>query len=429
MTLPNLIVCDPSGNALEIPELRMAGSAAGFVRCPRDEELVILPASSVLMTLPGRVPVGFDPITKRFVELGEYNGIPVTAAAAFLPPGYVQTLTSSYVESSGAPRLPLYCYTAVGWRKGRFVAAGLRVDRQMRHEIPDALLPEIDKKAGTFLKRFKRNRLVAHLVNNCVFKYRCPNACNLVLGRWECPIPVSRACNAACLGCISKQPASSCVPATQHRLDFIPTVQEIVEYAVPHLQNASNPMVSFGQGCEGEPLLEAELIEAAVKDIRSRTRRGVININTNASRPADVKRLCDAGLSSMRVSLNSAQPDFYNAYYRPKGYSFDDVLESMTIARKKGVWVSINYLIFPGFTDGAREFNALKNLLKKTGINMIQARNLNIDPVWYARTLAIGNCRGRSRGMVSWVSEIREKFPKVLVGYFNPTTATIRSRA
>jgi len=69
---------------------------------------------------------------------------------------------------------------------------------------------------------------VAHLIQNCAFSYLCPAARNWVMGRWEAPIPVSIGCNAACRGCISLQPEDSGVPATQERLTFIPTAQEIV---------------------------------------------------------------------------------------------------------------------------------------------------------------------------------------------------------
>jgi pyruvate-formate lyase-activating enzyme len=424
---PSLIVCDTAGRAVEIPELRMAVSSNGFLKLPDDRSLIPLPKSGVLFTLPARVPAGYDPVSRRFVFVKEYGGRPVSAAAAFMPPGYVQTHASAYGEMEDAPRLPLYCYAAVGWMDGRFYAAGYRIDRQLRHEIPDGSLGRIDMRAQRLLKRHPRNRLISHLVNNCVLSYRCPNACNLVLGRRECPIPVSPVCNAACLGCISLQPKSSCVPSTQHRLDFVPTAAEIAAYVVPHLKHAANPIASFGQGCEGEPLLRARLVEESIRSIRARTRRGVINMNTNASRPSAVERLCAAGLDSMRVSLNSAQRDLYHAYYRPKDYSFDDIVASMIIARRNKVWVSINYLVFPGLTDSRAEFSALKKLITKTGINMVQTRNLNIDPVWYGDSLGISRRAGRPLGMVNWISAVREEFPEVKFGYFNPTAAMVRA--
>jgi molybdenum cofactor biosynthesis enzyme MoaA len=236
---------------------------------------------------------------------------------------------------------------------------------------------------------------------------------------------VSRACNAACIGCISHQRASSRVPSTQHRIDFTPTAAEIADYVVLHLKHASGPIASFGQGCEGEPLLEADLVEDSIRAIRSATRRGVINLNTNASLPRAVARLCRAGLSSMRVSLNSAQAEFYRAYYRPRGYSFDDVCESIRIAKRYKVWVSLNYLVFPGFTDHPAEIAALKGLVHATRPNLIQTRNLNIDPAWYRSALGLAAMPRKSIGMVSWIAEIRRGFPDVKLGYFNPRAEMI----
>ncbi|MBN1128743.1 MAG: radical SAM protein, partial [Chitinispirillaceae bacterium] len=277
------------------------------------------------------------------------------------------------------------------------------------------------------LNRFPGNRLVEHLVRNCVLTYRCPNACNLVLGRWECPIPTSPSCNASCLGCISRQPKRSCVPATQHRLGFVPTSDEIAAYVAPHLRSASKPIASFGQGCEGEPLLQARLIEESIRKVRAATRRGIINLNTNASLPDAVDRLCAAGLDSMRVSLNSAQPAFYHACYRPRGYAFDDVVKSITVAKRAGIWVSLNYLVFPGFTDSRAEITALKRLLKKTGINMVQTRNLNIDPAWYAAELGLDKQAGKPIGMMNWIDTVKKEFPRLRLGYFNPTPRQVRA--
>ena len=207
----------------------------------------------------------------------------------------------------------------------------------------------------------------------------------------------------------------------------MPTEKEIEEYVVPHLQKAANPIASFGQGCEGEPLLQAGLIKESIERIRSRTRRGVLNMNTNASKPKAIERLCIAGLNSMRVSLNSAQADFYTAYYCPQNYSFNDVRESIAIAKKHKVWVSLNYLVFPGFTDHPGEVAALKKLLKKYKIDMIQTRNLNIDPQWFIEKMGLSSLRGKPLGMVSWVDEIRKCFPDVKLGYFNPTYKTMQN--
>ena len=142
------------------------------------------------------------------------------------------------------------------------------------------------------------------------------------MGRWECPIPCSPACNSNCIGCISLQPEDEVIESSQDRLAFKPSVGEIVEYTVEHLQNAPFPIVSFGQGCEGEPLLMWETIKEAIYQIRQFTDKGSININTNGSMPYAVKALCEAGLDSIRVSTNSVQESIYTPYYRPNNYVF-----------------------------------------------------------------------------------------------------------
>jgi pyruvate-formate lyase-activating enzyme len=428
MQHPLLVVSDSNGTIFEVPGLLMAGHSLRSPRLPDAQSLVALPKSSVLFTLPGRAPTGYDPVHKKFVTIREYAGRPVYATAAFMPPGYIRTLHSAYEELPAAPRLPLYCYAAVGWAHGRFYAAGSLIDRQRRHSLTDSETAAVCTRAGTLLKRYPRNRLIDHLVNNCALKYKCPNACNLVLGRWECPIPVSSACNAGCFGCISKQAPHSGFPSSQHRIDFVPTVQEIVEYVVPHLKTAQRPIASFGQGCEGEPLLQAALVEEAIKEIRARTKRGVLNVNTNGSRPADVERLCRAGIDSLRISINSAQPEYYGRYYRPRGYAFDHVRESMALAGKRGVWVSINYLTFPGFTDHPSEIRALKELVRTTKLNMIQTRNLNVDPRWHGKVAGLHELQGEPIGIVKWIDETRRRFPEVNVGYFNPVAELVRSK-
>src|ERR687890_26898 len=194
---------------------------------------------------------------------------------------------------------------------------------------------------------YPHNRLVAHLANNCALTYHCPAARNFFMGRWECPIPSSPACNANCVGCISFQPEDETIVSTQDRLTFKPSAEEIVEYTVPHLETAPYPIVSFGQGCEGEPLLMWQTIREAIIEIRKHTPNGSININTNGSKPDAVRQLCKVGLDSIRVSTNSARKSVYTKYYRPNNYQFEDIVESLKVVRSYGGWASINYFVFP----------------------------------------------------------------------------------
>ena len=204
------------------------------------------------------------------------------------------------------------------------------------------------------------NRLVEHL-GNCSLTWHCCTAQNLFYRRWEAGIPSSPVCNANCFGCISLQPAECC-PSPQSRIKFRPTPKEIAQIGIYHLETAPDAIISFGQGCEGEPSLAVDNIVPAIEKIRKKTDKGQININTNAGYTEGIKRIVDAGLDSMRVSIISAIPENYKAYYRGS-YELDNVKESIRYAHEHGVHISLNMLYFPGFNDSESEFKAWKEFL------------------------------------------------------------------
>ncbi len=418
--IPALVYCDESGNIHDLPDLHMAGMSHGRYVKPSLEDLIELPEGSDFFTLPRRLPVGIDPRSGEplLVEEDPRGGAKkISGVAAFMAPAYTSTLTAAFQRQEQAPLLPLFAYTAVGWYDGRFWAAGFRSDPDKRQDSAHFDQHIIDKRTARILEEHRENRLIQHL-GTCCLTYRCPAARNYFLGRWEAPLPTSPQCNARCLGCISLQPSEVC-PSTQERLNFTPTVREILEVAVPHLESAQRPVVSFGQGCEGEPLLQADLILSAVKEIRRKTDRGTINCNTNASIPAAIEQLGAGGLDSIRVSINSAQDKFYHHYYRPKNYTLEDVKESIKAMKRCGGFVSINYFILPGLTDSPEETAAFTNLIEQTGPDFIQLRNLNIDPDWYLEE--IGSTAARpAHGIRTWLDMIRERFPALGFGYYNP---------
>jgi len=413
---PTTVVTDSKGRIIDRPELAAAGRSGNTIY-PIDAALLIpLPKTSRLYLLPGRRAVGFN--AKGTIQAADHDQV---AVAAFLPPGYVALSLAAFETDKTAPRLPLFCYCAVCWHRGKFHVPALRVDRDPKHDIARFDMKKVHCEIRRWLRKFPGNRLVAHHGLVCVKKYGCPNAVNLFLQRWEAPVAVSGGCNAACQGCISRQGSTS-IQSPQARIGFEPTVEEIIEIAVPHLEKAPRAIISFGQGCEGEPLLKGNLIEEAIRAIRKRTKRGTIHLNTNGSMPDVVERLAAAGLDSIRISLNSARPALYASYYRCRNYSFDDVLKSFHIARRAGLWISINYLTFPGVTDDPAEYRAFSRLLEKTAPNMIQWRNLNIDPDWYMDAVARA-CPAKGQkplGIMNVMQHIHLKFPKINFGYFNP---------
>ena len=127
--------------------------------------------------------------------------------------------------------------------------------------------------------------------------------------------------------------------------------------------------------------------------------------------------MAESGLDSIRISLNSARPDFYRAYYRPKNYDFEDVVTSISLSKKFGLYTMINYLVFPGINDQEEEIEALRNLVKRTGINFIHLKNLNIDPDLYLRKMPVTD--SKAVGIKRMAKIIQEEFPEIKLGYFN----------
>ncbi len=417
---PALLFADGDDNIREFNELGMVGMSNGNFLRPVLEDLIPLPEGSDIFTLPGRLPVGWDANLEEPVLLAENpyaDGQPVRAVAAFMAPAHTAIYSGGYQTQPGAPTLPLFAYTAVGWHKGRFWVTGFRSDPDKRQDADQYRQADVIKLTKKKLRLYKDNRLIQHL-GKCCLTYGCPAARNFFLGRWEAPLPTSPDCNARCLGCISLQ-ASGCCPSTQDRITFVPSVGEISQIAISHLESAENPIVSFGQGCEGEPLLQAGVIEQAISRIRSKTSRGTINLNSNSSLPVAVKRLAQAGLDSLRVSLNSAQEVYYNRYYRPKNYCLSDVTQSIDVMKESGRFVSLNYFILPGFTDSSHEFDALCTLIRIHHPDYIQLRNLNMDPEWYLKSLALPK-NTNSLGIRHWFDRLRKEFPTLQFGYFNP---------
>lgn len=410
--MPQLIFADSKGSILIHPQLKACGMKSGLFFRLRPADLIKLPRDSRFFMLPQRRAVGYDPGTGGFVSSD------VSAVAAFLPPGYTTTYNSAYKEAARPKALPLFSYAAAAFYKGEFHAAAVRIDKDIRHDSRFIDLTLVRKNAKTLKKELSGNRLVKHL-ENCALVYGCPNAQNLFLNRFEGPLPTSPSCNAECAGCISYQKKSG-FSAAQPRILFVPTPEEIAEIALFHIRNTHNPIVSFGQGCEGEPLLQGTLIEKSICLIRQVTSKGIINMNTNGSRPAILRRLFEAGLTSVRISMNSCRKEYYDRYYRPRGYAFKDVLESIRTAKKAGAFVSINYLTMPGFTDSKDEFRAFRTLVRKYSVDMAQWRNLNYDPMKYFETISARVERNDLVGIKEELDLLRKEFPRLRMGYFNP---------
>jgi len=400
------LIADERGNIFDEPNFEAVGRVGDKFFKLKPENLIKLPESADLMYLPDRKAVGF--------RRGEFFPLKGRAVSAVLPQGYTRTHLPAYKKSKNAQILPLYGYTAVVLYKNGLYVAAIYTDENFKWDPVNYNTKNLKNLIKRVKKEFPNNRIVEQ-VANCSLKWHCLTAQNLFYGRWECGVPVSPVCNANCLGCISLQ-AAECCPSPQSRIKFAPTPEEIAEIGIFHLKNAEDAIISFGQGCEGEPSLQAENISAAIKKIREKTSRGQININTNAGYTFGIKKIVDSGLNSMRVSIISANDENYQKYYRA-GYKLDAVKDSIRYALEKNVHISLNMLYMPGFNDRESEISAWKKFLEEYPVEMIQIRNLNYDPDEFFA--AMSKSEENFLGTKEFLRELKKTFSNLKIGNFS----------
>jgi pyruvate-formate lyase-activating enzyme len=413
-----LAYSDDSGNVYDFAGLEPSfKSGHRFVQVD-ENELIPLPYGSYLFTLPDRYPVTYK--NGEFVSVKKSpDGGDINAVSSFLASGFLRTYLPAFVKKKkNAVILPLWAYAGVVIDKNRFYVPAMRIDDDPRS---DPVIHENHKELKKAIKstrtEYPENRLVNQL-SICSTEYNCLCARNFFLNRYECPVPTSPACNADCLGCFSYQDESSGFCQSQFRLNFSPTPEEISEVILHHFSRVENSVASFGQGCEGEPLLRSADLAKAISKVRDKISSGTINLNSNGSRPDGATTMIDAGLDSLRISMNSPTEKYYTSYHRPVNYNYTDVLKTIDIALSRGIFVSINLFFMPGFTDSISEIDSLFRFLEKFPVNMIQTRNMNIDPDYFFEK--IGFADEEAAGIRTLIGMLKDRFPQIRLGYYNP---------
>jgi len=390
-----------------LPGVRPAARSGARLLPLRAEDAIPLPDTATVAHLPGRRALAFarsgEPVT-----LGE-DALPV---AAVLPVGHLRTLLPASEPQKGAPRLPLFGYTALAEHRGELVVAALRTDTLDWWEPARFRRPDLPAAVEAARRALPGNRIVEQL-SVCALEHNCYTAQNTFYRRYEAALPASPACNADCLGCISLQPQD--VPTPQPRMRYAPTAEELASLADYHLGGEDAHIVSFGQGCEGEPLTRDDTLAEATAQIHAMHPGATIHVNTNGSSPRALQRLIDAGCTSVRISAISFTDAVFRAYYRPVGYSLEDVLECGRIMRAAGGQVCLNLLTFPGVTDAPEELDRTLAACREMGVMQVQWRSLNVDHDWLVRLLPEMQ---PGLGMRAALDRFRLELPSVRHGNF-----------
>jgi pyruvate-formate lyase-activating enzyme len=394
----------PDGS-LRTVDARPAGRS-GRRLVPLDpDRLIPLPAAATVAHLPGRRAMGLH----RDGRQAELEGL---AVAAVLPVGYLRTLLPASEPEPGVPRLPLFGYTAVAEHHGRLMVAAARTDRLDWWAPERFRRRDLGAAVAAARRALPGNRVVEQLAV-CALEHNCYTAQNTFHRRYEGALPASPACNADCLGCISLQPEP--VPTPQPRMRYAPTAEELADLAAYHLGGADARIVSFGQGCEGEPLTRPAALEEATRRIRAEHPEATIHVNTNGSSPTALRRLAAAGCNSVRISAISFTDTVFRAYYRPVGYGLEEVVECGRVMRAAGGQVCLNLLTFPGLTDAPEELERTIAACRDMGVEQVQWRSLNVDHDWLLEVLPASSA---GVGITEALDRLRQELPGVAHGNF-----------
>ena len=401
--IPSLLFADRQGNIYDHPSLKMAVRSENYNFVPYETELIDLPESSKLYFMPNTQPVAYN---QDLANMETFSG--GTGISALLPQGYLRLFLPASKKLGNEP-LPSYAYTAVGWLNGKFAVPAIKIDddsewNPSNYDFTDAF-------------RFKANGLIKKYPENRIYKYLsiCANengslaARNVFMGKGECPIPVSQ-----------ETELSLCGKAEGvKKLNFTPSVKEIVEVALNHHAVSPKSIISFGAFCDGDPLDEAELIAKSVQMIKKKAPELTININSNCTSPEKLKQLLDAGIDSLRVGMNSANHTTYEMFYSPTGYDFGDVLKSIELANKYKIYVTLGLLTIPGMNDREGEVNILMDFLGAYNIDLIQLLDLSADA-----DLLFDKLKFKTEeilGIKNMLKLIKRKNKNVRFGCFNRT--------
>ncbi|MFH0839180.1 MAG: radical SAM protein [Candidatus Omnitrophota bacterium] len=406
----NLLYANFKGKIFDEPGYLMLGASGFNYVLPNQKEIIKLPRYSKFFFILDSPALGINKKTKKAELLDTYH----YTVSVFLPAGYLRTLLPSLAFKRSGKLLPLWAYAACGFKNNIVYACAIKLDSYEKWNPQKYDDKELLIRAKILDKKFKVNSLYRQLFT-CATIYHCFTAKNFFMGFSELAVPLSSKCNASCIGCISLQTDNN-FPSSQNRITKTPLLKDVLELTSYHISKVKEPIVSFGQGCEGEPLLEVDTIKKILQSLKTLHKNTTFNINTNGSLTKNLKPLIRAGLDTARISINSAIKERYALYFRPKGYDFDNVVSSIKVLKDSCVCVMLNLLVFPGITDQEREIEPLIKLIQKTKPAMLQLRNLNIDPRLY---LAIIKPKEKSLGIVDFLKIIRKVFPSLKIGSFN----------
>jgi hypothetical protein len=252
--------------------------------------------------------------------------------------------------------------------------------------------------AGTIQEALRSrpgNDLVRQLVR-CAREHACLPARAALAGGSELPVPIGALTAEQPLLPIALRSGYPGAPTEQAALH--PTADEILHLVTPLVSR-----VAFGRACDGDPLLALRPMEEAVSLVRARHPSVDIHVETTGCSTTALRRLIDAGVTSVTIRFATAMPDTYRLLHGPVAHEWSDVRASIGLAAERAR-LTLALLVLPGVTDRPAESDAIVGLVGDLPGGALELRDLGADP---RRTVA-GLPHGKPRGIRSLIDRLGE---------------------
>jgi MoaA/NifB/PqqE/SkfB family radical SAM enzyme len=151
----------------------------------------------------------------------------------------------------------------------------------------------------------------------------------------ELRIEVNKPCNLACIHCYTVKRGPVPMPVAA----FAPVIADAARHGATALSLTG-----------GEPLLEPERVTALARLGREHAMSVRLNTNAFLVDTAMIRRLAEAGVSELQISLCGASIEQFDAFARRTG-AFLAVLDAAMAARDLGMDFAIRYTLMPETTS------------------------------------------------------------------------------
>ena len=138
-----------------------------------------------------------------------------------------------------------------------------------------------------------------------------------------------------------------------------------------------------------------------------------INLNITAFSIEKLNAIFDELIDSLSFDVESFNPDFL----KKRSVNFDNLTRSFEFAEKQGVFISVNLLTLPGFTDSTNEVEKTIDFLNTFKIEYLKLRDLKTVPHKFFKENKIESTE--ILGLKNMLKYIKKRCKRVKMGYFS----------